>query len=193
MRSTASLDRLASPDRLASLDRLVSLRPSARAMTVIVVMGVSGSGKTTVGRMLASELDWPFYEGDDFHPAQNVQKMRAGRCLDDADRAPWLAALERLITDLTAAGRSAVVSCSALKQRYREQLAVDDRVRFVYLKAESELLRQRLEARAKHFMPADLLDSQFDALEEPGPEVLTVWVDVPPTEVVARILARLAI
>ena len=135
---------------------------------IVVLMGVSGSGKTTVGKLLAAGLGWRFYDADDFHLQSNVNKMRQGIALTDADRDPWLAALRHLIQTLIHEGQSAVVACSALKQAYRDRLRVDaERVRFVYLKGDPRLIRRRLEARQDHFAKADLLASQFDALEEP--------------------------
>ena len=131
----------------------------------IVVMGVSGSGKTTVGRALAETLNWRFHDADDYHPAKNVEKMRRGTPLDDDDRAPWLAALRRIIDASIANHEPGVLACSALKQRYRDALAADG-VRFVYLRGDAETIRSRMEQR-NHFMPPALLASQFAALEEP--------------------------
>ncbi len=156
-------------------------------VTIVVVMGVTGSGKTTVGRLLAADLGWTFVEGDDFHPPANVAKMRRGEPLDDDDRAPWLEALRHRIDELVAGGESAVVACSALKQAYRAVLA-DDRpeVTFVYLKAPRGLIDERLRHRVGHFMPPALLASQLDTLEEP---VGSLIVDAapPPAAVVAAI------
>lgn len=135
---------------------------------VVVVMGVSGSGKTTVGRALARALGWPFYEGDDFHPESNVAKMSRGDPLTDQDRYPWLAALHDRISDCLERKQSAVLACSALKQAYRDQLFDgNDRTMLVYLRGTYELIRQRMTTRKGHFMKADMLRSQFDALEEP--------------------------
>jgi gluconokinase len=135
---------------------------------VIVIMGVSGAGKTTVGRALAVELGWAYVEGDDAHPAANVAKMHAGVPLDDADRAPWLAALHIILARAIDRREHAVVACSALKARYREQLRGELRtVRFVYLRAAPAVLRRRLADRASHFFNPALLQSQLDALEEP--------------------------
>jgi gluconokinase len=156
---------------------------------VVVLMGVSGSGKTTIGQLLARDLGWPFYDGDNLHPPDNVEKMRRGLALTDADRDPWLAALRELIADHLRDGRSAIVACSALKQVYRDCLRVDrDGVRFVYLKGNYALLRQRLEARQSHFAKANLLASQFEALEEPQ-DALTVEVGEEP-EAVAGLIRR---
>jgi gluconokinase len=138
---------------------------------VIVVMGVSGAGKTTVGRALANELRWAFYEGDDFHPPRNVEKMAAAQPLTDEDRAPWLAALRRLIDDLLARGERAVVACSALRHQYRKRLTPEgqqhDAVKFVYLEVPVAVLRVRLRERLGHFMTEALLDSQLATLEPP--------------------------
>lgn len=135
---------------------------------IVIVMGVSGSGKTTVGRRLAAELGWPFYDADAFHSPSNIEKMRAGSPLTDADRAPWLATLRALIDERLAQGRDAVIACSALKKKYRQQLR-DGRtdVRFVYLKGDRNLIAQRIAARRGHFAGSALLESQFAALEEP--------------------------
>jgi len=158
---------------------------------VIVVMGVAGSGKTTVGTLLARELGWPFYEGDDFHPQQNVDKMARGEPLTDQDRWPWLARLAALIRTLTSSGQPAIVACSALKASYRHLLAGGrGDVRFVYLQADESLIRQRLKAREGHFMRADLLASQFEALEEPQ-DALVVDASEAPQLLVQRIRRKL--
>lgn len=151
-----------------------------RQPLTLVVMGVSGSGKTSVGRLLAGKLDWPFQEGDDLHPPDNVAKMRAGIPLDDADRAPWLARIAAWIDSQRAAHAPGIVACSALKRAYRDGLAEGrPEVWFLYLKVSRATALQRLARRQGHFMPVTLLDSQFDTLEEPGPDerVLTVEVD----------------
>lgn len=144
--------------------------------TAVVVMGVSGSGKTTVGRALAERLGWVFYDGDDYHPAANVAKMASGEPLDDGDRRPWLDRLNRLIAARLAAGQSLVLACSALKRSYRERIrAGNPGVRFVYLKGSEALIARRMSERAGHFMPPELLRSQFEALEEP---VHAIMVDI---------------
>jgi gluconokinase len=161
---------------------------------VVVMMGVSGSGKTTVGAMLAQRLRWPFADADDFHSAGNVAKMRAGMPLDDTDRIPWLAAIARHVDQWRSDQRHGVVTCSALKRGYR-QIIVGDRpdVRLVYLKGDLPLIAPRLAARHGHFMPVSLLTSQFAALEEPRPEerAITIWVDKPPAALVDQIVAAL--
>ena len=159
---------------------------------VILLMGVSGSGKTTVGQLLASELEWEFADGDDYHPAANVEKMRNGIPLTDADRAPWLETLRALINGWIAAGKNAVLACSALKRAYRESLRVAPEVQVVYLKGTPELLRQRLRGRVGHFMTERMLESQLAALEEPE-DAVVVEVDRTSEEIVAEILARLGL
>ena len=163
-------------------------------MIAIVVMGVSGSGKTTVAERLAARLEWQFAEGDTFHPAANVAKMREGIALTDEDRWPWLDAMAAWIDAQRKAGRDCVLACSALKHAYRERLLDGHHdVRFVYLKAGYDLVAQRMAARQGHYMPVSLLQSQFDALEEPGAteDALTVSIEDPPDEIVARIVAGL--
>jgi len=161
---------------------------------VVVLMGVSGSGKTTVGERLAADLGWAFIEGDDYHPPANVAKMRGGTPLTDADRRPWLAALRRRIDEACAADENLVVACSALKDEYRDFLERDDPacVRYVYLHGSEAMIRERLAARKGHFMNPDLLRSQFAALEPPAGEV-TVDVAPPPAEVAAEVRRRLAL
>jgi gluconokinase len=160
---------------------------------IVVLMGVAGSGKTTVGRLLSDQLGWTFVEGDDFHPPANVEKMRRGEPLTDADRVPWLRALRRRIDELAAAGRSAVVACSALKQAYRDVLASGrPEVRFVWLTAAPGVIRDRLERRTGHYMPPVLLESQLETLEEPA-GVPVVDVTPPPAEVAAAIRQRLGL
>ena len=135
---------------------------------IIVLMGVSGAGKTSVGVQLADDLGWPFYDGDTFHPKANVEKMRQDIPLTDADRFPWLTALRRLIDDLTRQETSAVVTCSALKQAYRDRLLDGPGdIREVFLKGDFAFIQERMQKRSGHYFKADLLHSQFDALEEP--------------------------
>lgn len=156
---------------------------------VIVLMGVSGSGKTTVGKLLARKLRWTFYEGDDFHPAANKKKMSEGLALNDADRGPWLSALRDRIADSLARNENAVLSCSALGQAYRDRLALEG-VRFVYLKGEQGLIAARLEKRTGHFFAPQLLASQFLALEEPR-SALVVGIGPDPRAVANEIMQRL--
>jgi gluconokinase len=162
---------------------------------IAVVMGVSGSGKSTVGRALASRLGWAFEDGDALHPPENVAKMRTGHPLDDDDRAPWLAAVAARIDAWRRERQAGVVTCSALKRRYREVIAGNDRpqVRLVFLDGPRRLLAERLARRQGHFMPPGLLDSQLAALEPPGPEEHAVRVSVaaPVERIVERIVAAL--
>ena len=159
---------------------------------VIVLMGVAGSGKTTIGRGLADELGWKFYDGDDFHPRANVEKMARGLPLDDDDRAPWLESLRDLIRSCLARGESAVLACSALKRSYREYLLIDENVELVYLKGDYELIEGRLEGRRGHYMKPKLLDSQFAALEEPE-RGLTVDISLPPEKIIETIRSRFGV
>jgi gluconokinase len=162
---------------------------------IVLVMGVSGSGKTTVGALLAGRLRWSYAEADDFHPPANVAKMAAGHPLDDADRQPWLQAIADWIDERRAAGEPGVVTCSALKRRYRDFLRADrPEAQVVYLQGTPELIASRLIARHGHFFKAALLDTQFADLEEPSPAegILTVSVDGTPDEVVDRIIAELS-
>jgi carbohydrate kinase (thermoresistant glucokinase family) len=160
---------------------------------IVVLMGVTGAGKTTVGEQLAAALGWTFVEGDAFHPPANIAKMHRGEPLDDADRAPWLEAIRQRIEELVASAQSAVIACSALKRAYREVLARDrPEVGFVYLKASAALIAERLRHRAGHFMPAALLQSQLDTLEEPT-DGITVDAGPPPATIVAAIRRGLGI
>ena len=162
--------------------------------TTLVVMGVSGSGKTTVATGVAQRLGWAFAEGDDFHPAHNVDKMRAGAPLDDDDRRPWLAALSTWIGGCEAAGQNAVLTCSALKRAYRDVLADGHpSVRFLHVTAAAETIRRRLEARRGHYMPSSLLDSQLGTLEplQPDEPAWTVPGDGESEDVVDAVVARL--
>lgn len=157
----------------------------------IIVMGVSGSGKTTVGQALAARLGWDFQDADDFHPPENIAKMASGTPLTDADRAPWLAALHDLLVACLAAGRPAVLACSALKQRYREQLlSGHPRVKWVYLHGSYDLIWARMVARPDHYMQPHMLQSQFAALEPPG-EALVVEIDRPVEVIVGEIVSTL--
>jgi gluconokinase len=162
----------------------------------LVVMGVSGSGKSTIADKLAERLNWSYEDGDKFHPASNVAKMRAGQPLTDEDRRPWLQAIADEIDRVCKAGQNAVIACSALKRAYRDILIGERRdVRLVYLKGDRDLIGQRIAARADHFMPPALLDSQFAALEEPTPDERPIVVSVAPhpREIVETIVAKLNI
>ncbi|MGE0221655.1 MAG: gluconokinase [Acetobacteraceae bacterium] len=148
-------------------------------MTILVVMGVSGSGKTTIAAGIARRLGWELVEGDAFHPPANVGKMRSGTPLIDEDRWPWLRAIAAEIDRRRDADESAVVACSALKRAYR-RILIGDRadVHLVYLEGSKDLIGQRMAARRGHFMPPALLDSQFAALEEPGPDEAPIVVSI---------------
>jgi gluconokinase len=139
-------------------------------LNVIVVMGVSGAGKTHVGQALANSLGWPFHEGDDYHSAANIEKMAHGVALTDADRAPWLDAIHGLITDIVESNGRGIIACSALKHAYRARLSEGlqkDAVRFVFLDVPREVLEERIRVRRGHFVPPDLLPSQLSTLEIP--------------------------
>lgn len=146
---------------------------------VVVVMGVSGSGKTTIGRALAERLGWPYQEGDALHPRANVEKMSRGIPLTDEDRWPWLRKVAEWIDGQLARGQPGIVTCSLLKQSYR-RLVIDDRpgVRLMYLRGDQQVIARRIAARTGHFMPVSLLGSQFEALEEPGEAEHPLVVDV---------------
>lgn len=165
-----------------------------RGVSVIVVMGVAGSGKSTIGAALARRLDWAFEDADRFHPASNVEKMSRGVPLTDDDRGPWLHAIAAWIEDLRREGRRGIVACSALKRDYRKILVAGRAdTRIVYLKGERALIASRMAARPGHFMPVGLLDSQFRTLEEPGPDEnpLVVSIDAPPHEMVETIVRQI--
>src|SRR5258708_3257272 len=144
----------------------------------MIVFGVSGAGKTTIGKLLAEQLGWQFYEGDDFHPRANIEKMRSGRPLTDKDRWPWLERLREQITRSLAAKENAVLACSALKRAYRERLRVSDDVTFVFLRADYALIERQLRRRRGHFMNPVLLLSQFADLEEPQPNEDAITIEL---------------
>jgi gluconokinase len=167
-----------------------------RAPLVLVVMGVSGCGKSTVAALLAGQLDWPFEEGDSLHPQANVDKMAAGHPLTDEDRWPWLEKVARWAEQRLEAGGDGVITCSCLKRPYRN--LVNRRgsgIEFVYLAGSKELILARLAARRGHFMPPSLIDSQFDALEEPGADEPCLRVEVGPAAAVvtAEVITRLGL
>jgi len=159
---------------------------------IIVIMGVSGVGKTTVGQALASDLGWRFADADDYHSAANIAKMRAGIALTDADRAPWLQTLHEAILAWLSARENVVLACSALKAAYRERLLVSPEVKLVYLRGTLELIAPRLASRSGHYMNPHLLRSQFNTLEEPA-NALTIAADLTPPEIVDKIRGALAV
>ena len=155
---------------------------------VILVMGVSGAGKTTIGRRLADELGWQFSDGDDFHPAANLEKMRKGHALTDADRQPWLERMHAAIVDRISRNQPAVLACSLLKASYRAIVedGCREQLRLVYLKGSFDLFHQRLARRMDHFMRPELLASQFAILEEPD-DALVIDAALPPEEIIRQI------
>jgi gluconokinase len=160
---------------------------------VIILIGVAGSGKTTVGRILAARLGYRFHDADDLHPPQNREKMSRGIALSDADRSPWLQTVRDLVQRCLAEKRSAVIACSALKQSYRNLLIVDPaKVKVVYLQGSRELITQRLAHRAGHFFDPRLLQSQFDTLEKPA-DAIVVDISEPPEKIADAVRARLSI
>ena len=167
----------------------------ARPAQVLVVMGVSGSGKSTIGALIAERLGWIFVDGDSFHTPEHVAKMQAGHALDDTDRAPWLARIAVWIRQRLEAGESGVVVCSALRRAYRDVLTGGSRrVRIVYLDGDKALVARRLAERHGHFMSPFLLDSQFATLEIPGPDEhpIVVGIAEPPETIAERAVAQLA-
>jgi gluconokinase len=173
--------------------------PAAKSpddIAVLVVMGVSGSGKSTIAGMLAHRLQWIYEDGDWLHPKSNIEKMHHGEPLTDKDRWPWLHAIADWIDGIRASGQHGIVACSALKRAYRDILVGDRRnVRIVYLKGDRDLIAQRIAARADHFMPPQLLDSQFEALEEPRADEHPIVVSIAPhpREIVEAIVEKLGV
>jgi gluconokinase len=168
--------------------------PVAAEPVVLVLMGVSGSGKSTVAALLAGRLGWDFEEGDDLHPPANVAKMHAGHPLDDEDRKPWLAKVAEWITEHTDAGRPGIITCSALKRSYRDVLR-GEHVVFVYMAGTQEAIGARLASRHGHFMPTSLLDSQFATLEPPNPDerAITVPINAPSRDEAAEVMRILGL
>jgi gluconokinase len=172
-------------------DAAQPVRPLAQPV-VLVLMGVSGSGKTTVAGILASRLGWPFEEGDALHPRANIEKMRAGQALTDADRLQWLAMVAEWVDSRLDAGENGLITCSALKRSYRDVInRRGSGVVFVFLAGSKATIAPRMAARQSHFMPASLLDSQFADLEDPGPDEPHIRVDIgPPPGVIANGILR---
>jgi gluconokinase len=166
---------------------------SDKQTRVVIVLGVEGSGKTTVGRLLAHMLGWEFADADDYHTPEAKTKMAAGMALTDEDRRPWLEALHKVVAQRLKTGRPMVLACSALKQSYRDVLTVDpSRQAFVYLRGDAELIRERLRKRSGHYAGLSLLDSQFATLEEPR-DALTVDIAGTPEQIVAAIRSGLGL
>lgn len=160
---------------------------------VVIVMGVTGAGKSTIGRALASSLGWEFHDGDDLHSDESIRKMRGGQPLTDLDRAPWILAVRQVVQAMLSSGVNGVVACSALKESYRDQI-VGDRasVKLVYLKGSQRLIEERLAGRIGHFINPELLQSQFDTLEEPEDrDAMVVDISAAPEAIVDAIRARL--
>ena len=162
---------------------------------VVIIFGVSGAGKTTIGQLLAQELGWRFYEADDLHSPANVEKMRRGVPLTDQDRWPWLESLRELIKRCIAAGENAVLACSALKEEYRRRLRVNADVKLVFLRGEQALIAEQLRRRHGHFMNQGLLQSQFADLEEPRPAEAGIVIELgrSPRKLVQEIKRKLRI
>lgn len=163
--------------------------PAPHLNQSIILMGVSGCGKSTVGKLLSTRTGAPFFDGDDFHPQENITKMAAGIPLTDDDRQGWLEALRNL---LKTHNTPIIIACSALKQSYRNILEdIPNKPRFIYLHGTKEILLERLSKRAQetnHFMPASLLDSQLDTLEQPGKDTLTISIELSPEQITDTIL-----
>lgn len=160
---------------------------------IVVIMGVSGCGKTTVGSLLAKQLGWAYHEGDAFHTAENIDKMSKGVSLDDDDRGPWLAAIKEAIDKCVDEASDAVIACSALRRKYRRTLSADIvDIRFVYLKGNFESIRERMKSRDRHYMKANMLESQFSSLEEPE-DAIEIDIGSSPPDIVERIKSQLIV
>ena len=160
---------------------------------IVIIFGVAGAGKTTVGKLLARELGWRFIEADDFHPSGNIEKMRSGHPLNDKDRWPWLERVRQQIERSLSAGENAVLVCSALRRTYRDRLHVSNEIKFVFLRGDHALVEKQLHNRRGHFMNTNLLQSQFDDLEEPQSDenALTIQLGPTPQEIVEEIKTKL--
>lgn len=158
---------------------------------IVILMGVSGCGKTTIGQILSDKLGWPLFDADEFHSTASIDKMRSGIPLEDADRWPWLDRMNAMLRERDARGESVLLACSALKQGYRDRLSNGTpEIRWIYLKGGFELIRKRLEARKGHYMKAGLLESQFAALEEPQ-DAFNIDIEDSPNSIADSILRRL--
>ena len=171
---------------------LIKLPRMVGVPLIVVVMGVAGAGKTTIGKLLGEQLGWMFVDADDFHSAANIEKIKQGAALDEKDREPWLEAIRTAELRWTSERQDVVLACSALRQAYREKLDIAPEVRFVYLKASRELISQRLQSRRGHFANPLLLASQFDTLEEPH-DAFTVAAEKLPGDIAAEIRTRLGL
>jgi gluconokinase len=159
---------------------------------IIIVMGVVGAGKTTVGKLLAAQLEWEFADADNYHPPSNIEKMRQGISLDDGDRLPWLRQLRAVLANWRSQRRNGVLACSALKKSYRDELTIGDEVQFVHLRGSAELIATRLRLRKGHFANDQILASQFADLEEPE-SAISVDIARPAEQIVAEIRKKLGL
>lgn len=160
-----------------------------KSSKICIIMGVAGAGKSTIGKLLSEQLGWQFYDGDNFHPLENVEKMQRGLPLNDSDRYPWLKALRHLIDNLQTQQENAIIACSALKENYRELLqSKDDNIIWIYLQGNYQQIRERLQQREGHFMKSEMLNSQWEALEAPENAVV-IDISLSPPDIVAKILA----
>jgi gluconokinase len=157
---------------------------------IFIVMGVSGSGKTTVGKTVSSQFGWKFYEGDEYHPAKNMEKMKNGIPLNDKDRLPWLLCLKKIIEEALENKENIIISCSALKEAYRKILKINNDVKFIYLKGSYDLVKKRMEERGSHFFKPAMLKSQLDDLEEPK-DVIEIDISGSKDSVVKDVITKI--